>query len=187
MTAAEIVSVIKDLVTSGATIGSAIWLVFTFMKHEKTAQRERIQHEEEAQQQRLAQAERDNAARKFEARKPFNDKQLAVYSDVAGVAGRLATIADLASPEWDQNIKRFYQFFWTELSMVEDESVKKAMECFSAHLQEIIKNDSEHGASAKDFEKLGQKAYQLASALRASIASSWAVNLAEGSERSITH
>jgi uncharacterized protein YoaH (UPF0181 family) len=76
MTTAELIKIIKDLVTSGATIGSAIGIVITYLRHQT-----------EAQEERLAQAERDNKARIFEARKPFNDKQLAVYSDVAGVAG----------------------------------------------------------------------------------------------------
>jgi hypothetical protein len=85
MTTTEIVNVVKDLITSSATIGSAICIVITYLRHQR-----------EAQEERSAQAERDNKARAFEARKPFNDKQLAVYSDVAGVAGKLATITDLS-------------------------------------------------------------------------------------------
>jgi hypothetical protein len=174
MTWAEIVNVIKDLITSLATIGSAIWIVVTYLRHQR-----------EAQEERSAQSQRDNKARVFEARKPFNDKQLAVYSDVAGVAGKLATITDLDSSEWEQNVTRFYQLFWAELSMVEDGSVKKAMEDFSTQLQEMMKDDSEYGVGANDFTELQQRAYRLASALRASIASSWDVKLADLSERPI--
>jgi hypothetical protein len=186
MTTTEIVSVIKDLVTCFATIASAIWIVKTYLDHQEEAQEQRSNQEKRDNQARETQLEKDNKAREFEARKPFNDRQLAVYSDTAEVIGRLATTEDPNGPEWDENIKRFYQLFWAELSMVEDNSVKKAMMTYSSHLQEIIESAPEKRASTESFQKLEQRTYRLASTLRASIESSWDVQLADSSEKSAT-
>jgi hypothetical protein len=68
---------------------------------------------------------------------------------------------------------------------VEDDSVKRAMEEFSNQLQEIMKSGSEYGAAVDDFNELQQRAYRLASALRSSLSSSWAVKLADFSERPV--
>ena len=57
--------------------------------------------------------------------------------------------------------------------MVEDESVKRAMQDVSAQLQEMMKDNNEYGVGVDDFTELQQRASSLASALRASIASSW--------------
>jgi hypothetical protein len=50
---------------------------------------------------------------------------------VAQVTGQLVTSSNYTSPEWTKNVRRFEQLFWTELSMVEDEGVKQAMQEFS--------------------------------------------------------
>ena len=166
-------NLIKDLAAIIVPVGSAVWVVLTYLRDQK-----------KAREDRLAQSERDNKARAFEARKPFHDRQLALYGDVAKVIGRLATTADRSSPEWGEDVRRFYQLFWAELSMVEDEVVKKAMESFSDKLQTIIESRSEPRLSEHDIEKLQKATYRLASALRASIASSWDMQLASFSERS---
>ena len=70
--------------------------------------------------------------------------------------------------------------------MVEDESVKRAMQDVSAQLQEMMKDNNEYGVGVDDFTELQQRASSLASALRASIASSWDVKLADASAISST-
>ena len=168
LTTEQTIALIKALGPTMVAAGSAIWIVLTYLRQQK-----------ESRRQRLEQAEKDNITRMFEARKPFNDKQLALYSEVAQVTGRLVTSSNYTSPEWTKNVRRFEQLFWTELSMVEDEGVKQAMQEFSKQLALLIKEDDEGGASVNTFKALQQCSYRLASALRASIASSWLIKLAE--------
>jgi hypothetical protein len=166
--------------------GSAGWIVFMYFSNQRAVRKEQVKQAEkdekarqEARKQEAVQAERDNIARRFEAQKPFNELQLKLYRDVAKTAGELVTITDFASPEWQAALRRFQQLFWTELSMVEDERVKKAMEKFSQQLETILEADSTYGVSSDEVEALQQKAYRLAHALRDSIASTWSVELAK--------
>jgi hypothetical protein len=166
LTTDQVIALIKALGPTLAASGSALWIVITYLRHQK-----------EARQAHMEQADRENKTRMFEARKPFNDKQLELYSLVAHITGKIVTTTDFSSPESKADIRRFKQLFWTELSMVEDEPVKKAMQCFSAQLETMVVNDTEHGVGTRDFEELRQRAYRLASTLRVSIASSWQVKL----------
>jgi hypothetical protein len=127
--------------------------------------------------------DKDNKARLLEAQKPFFDTQLKLYMETAKVAGQIVVIDRtkdrwLESKEWKEAYEKFYQLFWTELSVVEDKTVKTAMETFSAKLQEII-------LVPRDVEKDGelkQLSYQLARQIRSSIESSWQVQLGNVSE-----
>src|SRR5258707_11162370 len=119
MTMEQLLSLVKDLGPTVTTMGSAIWIIYIYRSDKEAARA----HE-------AAQAGRENVARMFEARKPFNEKQLALYSQAAEVTGKLVTITDFDSIEWGENNKRFRQLFWTELSMVEDDNVKAGMQAF---------------------------------------------------------
>jgi hypothetical protein len=142
-----------------------------------------LDHQKEARRQHFEQAKRDTDARMFEARKPFNEMQLELYAQVAKVTGEIVTTTDFANPKWGENVRRFYQLFWTELSMVEDHEVKKEMEKFSTELRNITRVD-DYKSKVPHLRELQQASYRLASALRASIASSWSLVLAAGSEAS---
>jgi hypothetical protein len=159
------VDLLKALGPTFATLGSAIWIVYKYFEDRR-----------EARAQQLAQADRENTTRMFEARKPFNDRQLALYTEVSQVTGRIVTTTDFDSPEWNANILRFRQLFWTELSMVEDESVKTSMLLFDEQLKVVLKQ-TQIDAHPEEIEILQQSAYLLASSLRASIESSWHLNL----------
>ena len=99
-------------------VGGALWGLYTYLDHQKDAQR-----------QAAIQAEKDNATRRIEVRKPFLEKQLALYFETAQIAGRLATLTP-ESKFWPDTEGRFWALYWSELSMVEDGIVEEAMVAF---------------------------------------------------------
>jgi predicted DNA-binding WGR domain protein len=158
---------VKVLAPTFGTVGSAVWIAYTYFDRQR-----------EAHTQQLLQLEKENKTRMLEARKPFNDRQLALYSEVSQVTGRIVTSTNFSNGEWAANVVRFWQLFWTELSMVEDERVKQAMQRFGKQLNIMIEAGREsEDAREKELKLLQQRGYQLASALRASIEDSWLVNL----------
>jgi hypothetical protein len=68
----QIIELVKALGPTVTASGSAIWIVWSYLNNQKIARKEH-----------LAQAEKERIARIFEARKPFSEKQLALYSEVA--------------------------------------------------------------------------------------------------------
>ena len=77
------------------------------------------------------------------------------------------------SVEWKGYYTRFYQLFWTELSIVEDEKIKSAMQDFSRQLNAVL---HEPGNESLQTE-LNQVAYRLARNLRRGIEKQWEVDL----------
>jgi hypothetical protein len=90
----------------------ALWGLYTFIDHQKEVARE-------ADRQQSQQA----ATRLLEAQKPFLEKQLALYFEAAQVVGKLVTLKP-GDTEWGNNENRFWQLYWSELSMVEDGTLK---------------------------------------------------------------
>jgi hypothetical protein len=126
-TSAQWIEVIKALGPTLATLGSALWIAFTYFAHQK-----------EARALQLEQAQKENQTRMLEARKPFVQRQLELYTETSQVAGRVVTLFKIGNQEWESSVKRFYQLFWTELSVVEDQQVKEAMEGFAEHLRDTV-------------------------------------------------
>ena len=132
-----------------------------------------LQDQRELEVKRQTEASNQTLVRRFEAQKPFRDKQFELYVETAKVVGKLVTSSDLTAAEWNENFQRYEQLYWTELSMVEDEGVKKAMQSFASKLLSI----KEHGARDEDSKDLKDLAYQLALALRTSIENNWKIEL----------
>jgi hypothetical protein len=140
-----------------------------------------LDHQKEARATQEIQSLRDNRARLLEARKPFIDKQLALYLETAQTTGKLVSTKPTDGGEWDGQVRRFEQLFWTELSMVEDEGVKGAMQAFGEKLRWV--NENKQKVRDVDFEDLKQRSYRLARALRSSIEATWDVDLSRGGQR----
>ena len=100
--------------------------------------------------------------RQLEARKPFLERQLTLYTEVTQNAAILATSNDLDAIE--QARQRFWELYWGELSMVENRGVEYAMVKFGQCLNE--------GCSQEELRPL---ALDLAHACRESLAASWGV------------
>lgn len=126
-----------------------------------------------AEQQRKETSERDTASRENEFRKPFWDKQLALYFEATNVASTIATLPS-ADPERKDAEKRFWQLYWGPLVAVEDEGVKVAKLHFRNCLKGYdVKCLSEPGRT----DQLQSLSLALANSCRASISKSWKVEL----------
>lgn len=99
-----------------------------------------------------------------EARKPFLERQQALYFEATSAASKLATLDSGA--ERDAARKRFYHLFWGELSVVEDELVEGAMVRFKNTFE--LYESGEAGKS-----ELEQVSLALARSCRDSLARGW--------------
>jgi hypothetical protein len=140
----------KILSVLGA-LGSFIWGVYVW--------RDRSQQELLA-----ANAERDRSAetRRIEATKPFLERQLALYTEATRVAASIATTDDPG--ERKKSTGRFWQLYWGELALVEDEEVERLMKQIGDTL------------ASEDRNKLAQLSLRLAHACRSSLDRSWGIS-----------
>ncbi|MEN3974164.1 hypothetical protein [Emcibacter sp. SYSU 3D8] len=100
--------------------------------------------------------------RRIEARKPFLDKQLVLYTEATKNAATLATSDDEA--ELARAAQAFWSLYWGELALVEDRGVEAAMVGFGRGLQ-----------AGADKGEIRQLSLKLAHACRESLAESWGV------------
>jgi hypothetical protein len=142
----------------------ALWGLYTYLAHER-----------EVAQSNTSQERR--ATRNVEARKPFLEKQLALYFEAAQVLGKMVTITPDAG-EWPGVERRFWELYWSELAMVEDKTVEAAMVEFSRHLFDYnanYKTVASHNPA--ELENLKRPLYgaslEVAHAMRASITKEW--------------
>lgn len=113
-----------------------------------------------------AETERQQAeARKVEASRPFLERQLALYTEAAQVAGVLAVSSDEA--ERKRAEQRFWELYWSEMVMVEDRFVETAM----IHFGDCMKDPT----CAKSAQ-LKRAALNLSCEFRKSLVASWGVN-----------
>jgi hypothetical protein len=157
----------KALVPAIVAIGGGLWVAFTYVDNQRRA------HEQQA-----IQAKNDNITRLVEARKPFASVQLQLFIEAGKVAGELAAFDKsnerwMESAEWKAYYTRFYQLFWTELSIVEDDEIKAAMQEFSGQLNKVLSQPHD----IAEQKELNQVAYRLARKIRASIEKTWMLDL----------
>ena len=166
-----ILALIQGLLPALSAVAGGLWVAFTYLDHQK-----------EARQQQEEQSKRDNRTRLLEARKQFIDKQLALYIETAQIAGKLvSTDTSVPTDEWRAASRRFEQLYWTELSMVEDDNVKGAMEDFYGHLLWV--NEQSSVVPNEKWREIQHSSYRLARALRTSIEASWELPSANTDER----
>lgn len=110
--------------------------------------------------------ERELDTRRVEATRTFLERQLELYTHATRAAATLATTEDDAARA--QASKRFWELYWGELALVENQEVERAMVEMGRGLEE--------GASAA---QLRQLSLNLAHACRKSLAESWGVELWE--------
>src|SRR5262249_1724903 len=153
-------------------IAVAAWIAFTWVSEQRKSSIDR-----------RAEAEKEAEVRLFEARKPFIAKQFELYVETAQVAGKLVSLVDSTAPDWDKFFRRYEQLYWTELSMVEDDGVKEAMQSFADLLRSVnawrssSRPPQERSVPNEEIDDLRQRSYRLARALRASVEKSWQIDL----------
>ncbi|MBR0753903.1 hypothetical protein JQ604_17095 [Bradyrhizobium jicamae] len=133
-------------VSAMSAIAGAVWIVITYIR-----------------------TQRDLAATKlFEARKPFNELQLKLYTETSQVAAKLVSSA-YGDEKWNQAIFRFWELYWSELSMVENAWVEKAMVDVGAVVGKIAVSGDKHAHR----DELENAIYELAHALRDGLSPEW--------------
>ena len=107
--------------------------------------------------------------RQLEARKPFLERQLTLYTEATQVAASLATSSN--PDDLEQKRQRFWELYWGELALVEnggvgakEGGVEAAMVVFGQCL--------DRGCPQSELQPL---ALRLAHACRDSLAASWGV------------
>lgn len=101
-----------------------------------------------------------------EYQKPLWEAQTRLYFEVTSIAARLTNEFDLNN--WERDKKRFYELYWGQMILVEDEDVEKAMVEFGKRLYDFdqLTNTEEMQKSMKN---LRVYAHKLSYACRASI------------------
>ncbi len=120
-----------------------------------------------------AQATNDEAAKEREFRKPFWEKQINTYFEASSVAATIATLT-AGNIERNKAEERFRQLYYGPLVLVEDEEVMKAKVDFRNCLDEL---DKECTSEPSKTFRLQTLSLGLANKCRASIGSSWTIDL----------
>src|SRR5262247_4947331 len=107
-------------------------IAWPLYQYTKTLEKER-EDRKERQVLEDEQREKEAQAALREARKPFLQRQQELYFEASTLASKLSTLDHGAEREAAR--KRFYQLYWGELSVVEDESVEKAMVRFKGEFE----------------------------------------------------
>lgn len=150
------------LVLAGLVFGVVQFKVTTDLNRKD----QREQYKETLTEARLALAEAQR-----EAKKPFYERQLALYLEATDVTSR---ISDPSSEEDKRAATaRFWQMYWGQLALVESQEVESAMVAFQSVLVDTALTDQERA------ESLRRKSLDLAHKCRDSLKESWDVELAE--------
>jgi hypothetical protein len=114
------------------------------------------------------------------SKKVFLDKQAALYFETTAVVSRIATRdAETISP---QDVERFWQLYWGELSMVEDFGVEQVMVLFGRSLHALQQKGTHEVCAQKSTEI----SLMLAHCIRESLGKSWGVKLGDVSRNRCT-
>jgi hypothetical protein len=108
---------------------------------------------------------RDIETRQLQARQPFLQEQLKLYTEVTKTTANLAH-GDPADAGVAAARKRFWELYWGELALVEDRGVEAAMVAMGKCL---------NGDCAPCGGSVSQCALKVAHACRRSLAASWGV------------
>jgi hypothetical protein len=116
----------------------------------------------------IGELKRQATAALIEAQKPYLSYQKGLYEKAAEVAGLLTTLKP-GEALWNTNEDRFWQLYWSELSVVENSNVEAAM----VHVcQALIPYKAPPDDVAKK-QKLEGAVYELAHAIRDGFRDSW--------------
>src|SRR5262245_60921241 len=157
---------IKRLDVIAKFIGTAVLLLgiaVPFYQYTRTLEKDRQDRADKKATDEVQQKKQAEAALR-EAQKPFLQRQSELYFSATSAAAKLATLEK--GSERDNARKQFYQLYWGDLSVVEDELVEQAMVRFHKTLEA-------YEAGSVDESALQQKSLELAHACRESMARGW--------------
>ncbi len=139
-----------------SVVVGGLWAIAMFFRDRRAARR-----------QAAAQNRRERRTRLIEAQKPFLDEQLKLYFETAGVVGRLVQ-SPRTTDQWRKDHDRFWELYWSQLSMVEHKVVEKSMVRFGKQLKAFNDKPTE-----KIPDALTSASLDLAHAFRRGIQLSW--------------
>ena len=171
---ASLLELAKSWLPVLSVVVGALWGLYTYMDHQKTARNEAAASLEKQLVRSKEQTQRDTRVRLIEAQKPFLDKQLALYFETAQIVGKLVT-EPLSSPDWEASTRRFWQLYWSELTMVEHNDVATAMKAFGDQLGLVAEGRDKLKGVEMDaaLQILRSLSLNVAHALRRGVESSW--------------
>jgi|SRR5215468_5343799 len=155
-----VLSLIQALLPPMTAILGGLWVVFTYIDGQRENHRKELE------------------TRRIETQRPFLEKQLTLYFEAAQVTGKLVVL----TPDeklWEDTERRFWMLYWSELSMVEDKGVERAMVTFSKHLQgytsarKALQEQHQPINDTQMKQQIDGAALELAHAIRASIEARW--------------
>src|SRR5262245_39049600 len=111
----------------------------------------------------------------LQAQQPFLTAQLKLYSEVLGEVGKLVTLPR-NDAEWIKSEVRFWQLYWSELSLVESTDVENGMVRLANQLNTYKKDGT-------NLNVLEVCSYELAHDVRRSMQERWQVGRHEKIER----
>jgi hypothetical protein len=114
--------------------------------------------------------EKERALREQESKKPFWQKQVDLYFDASNAVSTLINSTDAVKRQQAED--RFWQLFYGELVIVEDQNVERAMIDISSYLIQCRQSPPR----CEDY-KLKNLALALSSSCRQSIGESWKLGL----------
>jgi hypothetical protein len=138
-------------------ITSGLWVAYTYFTDRESDRKKEIE-----------QSKRESTVALINAQQPFLTKQLELYFETSRVVAILATAVP-GSDEWRAKEKRFWELYWSELSVVEDGVVESAMVETCKAMVKYKLAPSDHLAQLT-FEGA---TYDLAHALRRGFYNSW--------------
>ena len=116
-------------------------------------------------------SEKTATTRRIESTQPFLTKQLALYTEATKTAAKIATSND--AREVAIATKRFWELYWGELALVENDEVEAAMVAYGRALNQASPNQA----------ALTSLSLGLANAIRRSLAQSWGTDAWEKVQR----
>ena len=148
-------------------VAGGLWTLNTYFDNQRQANQ-------------LEQAARDKEQRSqlLQAQQPFLEHRWKAYIETSAVAGALVAL-DTTDPSWANARKRFWELYWSELTMVETPNVASAMVDFANKLSAVdaaLGKDQAVLSNARS--QLNAAALMLARALKESIQASWGLSAA---------
>ncbi|WCM53501.1 hypothetical protein OH720_10965 [Pseudomonas sp. WJP1] len=150
------------IITVVVAVGGFVFGVLQWQVKEGHDRDQRAEEYNRSEKSRKDEFDKSEKIRQIESTRPFLQRQLDLYIETTQVVARIAT-KNLADTSKDQ--ARFWELFWGELALVENESVESAM----VNMSEAIKDKC-----PKSY--LEQASLRVAHTMRASLDKSWSIH-----------
>lgn len=142
------------------TVGGIVAGVWQFNKGQKNLQKNELR-------QRKFELEKMSIGNEFEAIAKFKEIQLTKYMEAAEIVSNVVYAENYKSVEFKNNLKRFWQLYWVELSSVEDSQVESKMKDLGDQIEELENRNFEN-ISTDERVMLKNLGYEVAQAIKKS-------------------